>query len=192
MESNKTSAALKFICFSILGIFIFFVQITVGEYHGIPLDIFTSWLQTSLGKVAAYLALAVVVAGAVKPFVTKTWNKSAIDIIFTLFKLFGVVASFMVVFNFGPEPVLNPDNGPYLFGSLVQPVVYMIVFGAPLLCLMVNYGLVDFVGIFVRPLTRTLWKTPGRSAVDAVSSFVGSTSMGLQKRLRSLQQDLQQ
>ncbi len=179
MESSRTSAALKFILFSILGIFIFFVQITVGEYHGIPLDIFTSWLQTSLGKVAAYLALAVVVAGAVKPFITKTWNKSAIDIIFTLFKIFGVVASFMVVFNFGPEPVLNPDNGPYLFGSLVQPVVYMIVFGAPLLCLMVNYGLVDFVGIFVRPLTRTLWKTPGRSAVDAVSSFVGSTSMGL-------------
>lgn len=179
MESNRTSGALKFVIFSLLGIFIFFVQIKIGEYSGIPLDIFTSWLQNLLGVFASYLALAVVLAGTIKPFITGTWNKSAMDIIFTIFKIFGFIAACMVVFNFGPEPVLNADNGPYLFGSLVQPVVYMIVFGAPLLCLMVNYGLVDFVGIFVRPLTRTLWKTPGRSAVDAVSSFVGSTSMGL-------------
>ncbi|MBR2749375.1 MAG: YjiH family protein, partial [Firmicutes bacterium] len=174
MESNRTSGALKFVIFSLLGIFIFFVQIKIGEYSGIPLDIFTSWLQNLLGVFASYLALAVVLAGTIKPFITGTWNKSAMDIIFTIFKIFGFIAACMVVFNFGPEPVLNADNGPYLFGSLVQPVVYMIVFGAPLLCLMVNYGLVDFVGIFVRPLTRTLWKTPGRSAVDAVSSFVGS------------------
>ena len=179
MESNRTSGALKFVIFSLLGIFIFFVQIKIGDYSGIPLDIFTSWLQNLLGVFASYLALAVVLAGTIKPFITGTWNKSAMDIIFTIFKIFGFIAACMVVFNFGPEPVLNADNGPYLFGSLVQPVVYMIVFGAPLLCLMVNYGLVDFVGIFVRPLTRTLWKTPGRSAVDAVSSFVGSTSMGL-------------
>lgn len=179
MEKNRTFGALKFVIFSLLGIFVFFVQVKIGNFSGIPLDIFTSWLQSLLGVFASYLALAVVCAGAVKPLITGTWKKSTTDIIFTLFKIFGVVASFMVVFNFGPEPILNPDNGPYLFGSLVQPVVYMIVFGAPLLCLMVNYGLVDFIGIFVRPLTRVLWKTPGRSAVDAVSSFVGSTSMGL-------------
>lgn len=179
METSKASGALKFIIFSLLGIFIFFVQITIGENHGIPLDLFTGWLQSTLGIVASYLALAVVLAGTIKPFITGTWNKSAMDIIFTLFKIFGFVAACMVLFNFGPEAVLNADNGPYLFNSLVQPTIYMIIFGAPLLCFMVNYGLVDFVGIFVRPLTRFLWKTPGRSAVDAVSSFVGSTSMGL-------------
>ena len=99
--------------------------------------------------------------------------------IFTGFKIFGLVAAVMVCFNFGPEVILNADNGPYLFNSLVKPTALMIVIGAPLLCLLVNYGFVDFIGVFVRPLTRTLWKTPGRSAVDAVSSFVGSTSMGL-------------
>ena len=179
MDNNRGAASIKFIVFSLLGIFIFFVRITIGNYSGIPLDIFTSWLQNLLGVFASYLALAVVFAGTIKPFITGTYKKSVTDIVFTLFKIFGLIASFMVVFNFGPEPVLNADNGPYLFGSLVQPVVYMIIFGAPLLCLMVNYGLVDFVGICVRPLTRVLWKTPGRSAVDAVSSFVGSTSMGL-------------
>lgn len=157
----------------------FFAQITVGERHGIPIDILTNVIIDGLGGVADYLALALVALGAVWPFIKKTWNRSATDIIFTCFKLFGLAAAVMVCFHFGPEVILNADNGPYLFNSLVKPTALMIVIGAPLLCLLVNYGFVDFVGVFLRPLTRVLWKTPGRSAVDAVSSFVGSTSMGL-------------
>ena len=31
----------------------------------------------------------------------------------------------------------------------------------------------------MKPVMRPIWKTPGRSAVDAVASFVGSYSVGL-------------
>ena len=179
MKKSKASSVIQFLLFSFIGVFMFFAQITIGERHGIPIDILTTAIIDGLGVVANYLALLLVAAGAVWPFVKKTWNRSVTDMIFTGFKIFGLVAAVMVCFNFGPEVILNEDNGPYLFNSLVKPTALMIVIGAPLLCLLVNYGFVDFIGVFVRPLTRTLWKTPGRSAVDAVSSFVGSTSMGL-------------
>lgn len=179
MGDKKTLSILQFVLFSFIGVFMFFAQITIGDRHGIPIDILTNVIIDSLGVVADYLALALVALGAAWPFIKKTWNRSVTDIVFTCFKLFGLAAAVMVCFNFGPEVILNADNGPYLFNSLVKPTALMIVIGAPLLCLLVNYGFVDFIGVFLRPLTRILWKTPGRSAVDAVSSFVGSTSMGL-------------
>src|SRR5699024_7084183 len=43
----------------------------------------------------------------------------------------------------------------------------------------VGYGLLEFVGVFLQPVMRPIWKTPGRSAVDAVASFVGSYALGL-------------
>lgn len=48
-----------------------------------------------------------------------------------------------------------------------------------LLALLVGYGLLEFIGTFCRPIMRPLWKTPGRSAIDAVASFVGSYSLAL-------------
>ncbi|MCG7591718.1 MULTISPECIES: YjiH family protein [unclassified Halomonas] len=51
--------------------------------------------------------------------------------------------------------------------------------GAVFLALLINYGLLEGVGVLCQPLMRPLWRTPGRSAIDAVASFVGSYSIGL-------------
>lgn len=179
MNQKRASSIAQFVVFSFIGVFMFFAQITIGDRHGIPIDLLTTMIIDGLGIISDYAALFLVVLGAAWPFIKKNWNRSITDVIFTGFKIFGLIAAVMVCFNFGPEVILNADNGPYLFNSLVKPTALMIVIGAPLLCLLVNYGFVDFIGVFIRPLTRILWKTPGRSAVDAVSSFVGSTSMGL-------------
>lgn len=179
MEKSKISSLIQFIVFSAIGVFMFFAKLSWGEYQGIPIDLITTMIIGKLGTVGNYLALVLVAVGTFWPFLKKTWRRSTADLVFTGFKVWGLLASVMVVANQGPEIVLIADNGPYLFNSLVKPTALMILIGAPLLCLLVNYGFVDFIGVFVRPVTRILWKTPGRSAVDAVSSFVGSTSMGL-------------
>ena len=53
------------------------------------------------------------------------------------------------------------------------------VIGAIFLTCLMNYGFIDFAGQFLRPLMRAVWRTPGRSAVDAVASFMGSTAVGM-------------
>lgn len=45
--------------------------------------------------------------------------------------------------------------------------------------MLTSYGLMEFFGIFLQKLMRPAWRTPGRSSVDAVASFVGSYSLGL-------------
>jgi len=44
---------------------------------------------------------------------------------------------------------------------------------------LLNYGSIDFFGVLLEPLMRPLFKTPGKSAIDATASFVGSTSMSI-------------
>ena len=39
--------------------------------------------------------------------------------------------------------------------------------------------MLEFIGVICRPIMRPIFKTPGKSAVDAVASFVGSYSIGL-------------
>lgn len=51
--------------------------------------------------------------------------------------------------------------------------------GSIFLALLVGYGMLEFIGVIAQPIMRPIWRTPGRSAIDAVASFVGSYSLGL-------------
>ena len=44
--------------------------------------------------------------------------------------------------------------------------------------LLVDYGLVEFVGVLVRSIMRPVFKLPGRAAVIMVSAFLGNFSVG--------------
>ena len=44
---------------------------------------------------------------------------------------------------------------------------------------LLNYGIVDLIGSLMEPLMRPVFKVPGRSAVNAIASFVSSSSVGV-------------
>jgi nucleoside recognition membrane protein YjiH len=48
-----------------------------------------------------------------------------------------------------------------------------------LLPLLTDFGFMEFAGTLARPVFRTLFRLPGRAAIDAVASFVGAASIGL-------------
>ncbi|HEY4531862.1 MAG TPA: YjiH family protein, partial [Kurthia sp.] len=112
-------------------------------------------------------------------FMTKTWNKSTVNTVLSLFKVVGLAVGIMLIFDFGPAFLFNPEIGPFLMEKLIKPVGLVIPIGSVFLALLVCYGLLEFIGIFMQPVMKPIFKTPGRSAVDAVASFVGSYSVGL-------------
>jgi len=59
------------------------------------------------------------------------------------------------------------------------PLSVLIPVGAIALSFLVGYGVLEFIGLLMQPIMRPIFKTPGKSAVDAVASFVGSYSLGL-------------
>lgn len=179
MGERSSLAMWKFFVYSFIGAFMFFVPVTIGEKSSIMLDHIVTWIQLHATGVLPYYALIIILAGAIYPFVSGTWKKSTVDIVFSLFKVVGLIVGIMIVFEFGPAWLFRPDMGPFLFGKLVISVGLLVPIGAVFLALLVSYGLLEFIGVLLQPIMRPVWKTPGRSAIDAVASFVGSYSLGL-------------
>ncbi|MGG1215059.1 YjiH family protein [Micromonospora provocatoris] len=175
----KKSAIYKFFVFSLFGIFMFFISITLNGKKTIPLDHLVTFIRTQFSSAIVYYILIIVIAGAVYPFYKRTWNRSVVEIVISLLKIIGAIASILVVFKVGPSWLLAADMGPYWYNSLLTPIGVLVPIGAIFLAMLVGYGLLEFIGIIVQPIMRPIWKTPGRSAIDAVASFVGSYSIGL-------------
>ena len=178
-ESKGTDIA-KFVLCSALGIFMFFVSVTFGGKSTIPLDHLTTIVRGALGEAQKWVVLAVIAAGAALPFVKKTWNQSTQSVVFSVFKVVGLICGIMYMFHLGPEELhTNADLFPFLYVTLCCSLCFLIPIGAVFLSFLTDYGLMEFVAVFLQPVMRKIWKTPGRSAIDAVASFVGSYSLAL-------------
>jgi nucleoside recognition membrane protein YjiH len=179
LSVNNSANILKFLLFSMIGIFVFFIPVTIGEVSSITLDHIVTWVRGKAPSALPYYALIVILLGAIYPFVTKSWKKDKVTMVFSFLKVLGVVVALLIVFKAGPAWLMEPSMGPFLFEKLVIPVGLVVPIGSVFLALLVGYGLLEFIGVMVQPIMRPVWKTPGRSAVDAVASFVGSYSIGL-------------
>lgn len=179
MREQKGKGMWRFFLYSLIGVILFFIPVTLFESNSILLDHFVTLVRNTFGDSIKYYTLLVIILGAIFPFFSKEWKKSSIDIVITIFKILGVVVGFMVVFQVGPAFVLRDDIGPFLFNSLAVNLSILIPVGGAVLGLLVGYGLLVFIGVIMEPIMRPIFKTPGRSAVDAVASFVGSYSIGL-------------
>ncbi|MGM0776245.1 MAG: YjiH family protein [Bacillota bacterium] len=180
LNPNATSKnKAKFFLFSTIGIFMFFIPVTVNGKSSIMLDHIVTAIQTYLPAAVTYYALLVILLGAIYPFYTKTWNKNKVNTVFSIFKVIGFFTAIMIVFGFGPAWLFDPSMGPFLFEKLVVSVGLLVPIGSVFLALLVGYGLLEFFGVIMQPIMKPIWKTPGKSAIDAVASFVGSYSIGL-------------
>ncbi len=168
----------KFILYAAIGVFMFFVPITINGTNTIPVDHIVNYIKAIPNYGPIYSGIIVTIGGLL-PFINKSWNKDKTTIIFSFIKLLGIIFIFMAIFNVGPAFLLDEDVIPFIYNKIVITVTTIVPIGSIFLAFLVNYGLMEFVGVFMEPIMRPVWKTPGRSAIDAVASFVGSYSIAL-------------
>lgn len=176
---SQSNNAWRFFVFSLIGILCFFVPIEIAGTSSIIVDHVHLAIRALFGGLIPYIALIMILAGAILPLIRKSYKNSFADFVIVVFKVLGAIIGVMYVFHFGPALLFKKDYGPFLFEQLMMPLSVLIPVGAIALSLLVSYGLLEFVGVFMEPVMRPIFKTPGKSAVDAVASFVGSYSLGL-------------
>lgn len=169
----------RFFVYSAIGIFAFFVTFPVGDTDSILLDHIVTAIRRGIPGVLPYLVVLACIAGTVQPLLDGSWRKSAVNRLFTVFKFCGLVIAIMLVVGVGPEFLFQSNFGPFLMNSLAVSVGLLVPIGAIFLGFLLGYGLLEFVGAIVEDFMRPVFKTPGRSAVDAVASFVGSYSLSM-------------
>ena len=180
MENKKypSSVVIKFLACSLIGIFLFFVPISLNGKSTIPLDHIVNFVLKIPYFREVYGTLVIII-GVFLPFYKKTWNKNTTSMVFSILKILALPFLFMVLLNKGPEFLMKKDVIPFIWNKIVIPVTTIVPVGSIFLSLIISYGLMEFVGVFMRPVMKPIWKTPGRSAIDAVASFVGSYSLAL-------------
>lgn len=178
-SSGERRGAWRLGLFSALGLAVFFLPIPWGGRTSIPIDLIVTGLRDHLPGVTAWTAFVIVLVGAVLPWVDGGWRRDRFSVGLSIFKLAAPVPTAMALLEWGPGFLMAPDMVPFLFDKLVIPVGLIVPVGGLLLSFLVDYGLLQLVGTLAEPLMRPVWRTPGRSAIDAVASFVGSYSIGL-------------
>jgi nucleoside recognition membrane protein YjiH len=179
VKENNLGNIIKFVGYSLIGIFMFFITITINGKKTIPIDHLVTALKGLSASGAGIYGLVVIILGGIYPFYKKTWNKNKVTLVFSLLKVLGIAIGFMAFFKVGPSFLFEEDMVPFLFNILVISVGIIVPVGSVFLAFLVGYGLMEFIGVIMKPVMRPIWKTPGQSAVDAVASFVGSYSIGL-------------
>lgn len=184
-SSNK--GIIKFLAFSAIGIGLFFIPVNINETNAVPLVHLVSFIKSFIGAAMNYLVLIVSVLLSItylaskrikttSGFLAKLHEKDSrfTGALYLLSSIFAV----LLIFNMGPEQILNPDVGGlaiYLAGSVLITVTvagWLVIF-------LIEFGFLEFLGTLLEPIMRVAFKLPGRASVDALASFVSAPAVGV-------------
>lgn len=181
-----------------IAIFVFFIPVNGGIPFGFiyqkAIEIINSLIVINGEPVGALLICTLVlvstgIASIIGKFFSKKDSKlykyfEADSVIHPFLYLAGGVFILLYFLNkicvyAAPEMIVGPSTGEMVIPGVVIGVAFIIPVGAFFIPFLTDYGCIDFFGVILEPLMRPLFKTPGKSAVDACASFVGSTTMGI-------------
>lgn len=79
----------------------------------------------------------------------------------------------------GPSAIISSKTGGLVAHDLLPVLLSVFVFAGMLLPLLLNFGLLEFVGTLMTKIMRPVFRLPGRSAVDCIASWLGDGSVGI-------------
>ena len=178
-ERATHSPGFKFVLFSAIGMVSFFVPLSFGGRSTILIDHLVTLVTQRTTLLANVFAAALILWGVFSPLVSGRWKESATTRVLSVLQILAIPLGVMYLTSAGPEFAMAPDMLPFLFEKLAVPVGLIIPIGAFFLTFLLGFGLLEAIGVFMEPIMRPVFRTPGRSAIDAVASFAGSYSVGL-------------
>ncbi|MBR4400513.1 MAG: YjiH family protein [Synergistes sp.] len=190
-DSYTSAQVMHFLIPSLIGAIVFLLPVPMKGTLNTILGIVIDWGKAVLKPVLPGIAMTLVVisalvslwATAAKPekiAKDQFWGPLLIVKPFWLIsRLLGAVLYVLIFFKIGPEVIWNMDNGGTP-GILLAPALLIIfIVLAGVVPLLTDYGLMEYVGTYARPVMKPLFRLPGRSAVDCLASWVGSCSVAV-------------
>ncbi|MET0959056.1 MAG: YjiH family protein [Psychrobacillus psychrotolerans] len=189
MKKFSLSTWLLFLLPSIAGVILFMIPLPIDGGIQIPIAWFASILSTLLEPVVQWVALVTLLIAAIGSiiFLFRPKEETFINNLFkvtpfwTVTRIIGAVFSILIIWHIGPEAIWSENTGGMLLSptGLVSFLFTIFLFAGLLLPLLLNFGLLEFFGTMMVKIMRPLFKLPGRSAVDALTSWVGDGTIGV-------------
>ncbi|MDG5473237.1 YjiH family protein [Jeotgalibacillus sp. ET6] len=190
-SSISPSAAWKFLIPSLIGALLFLVPVRYNGEITIGVGILASSIQSAFGDwipafILVLLGLSAVIslaATAVKPeFVQKSLFLSSLfvtNIFGLIVRVIGFIIGLMAYFEIGPLAISSRDTGGVVLYDLAPVLLTWFLFAGILLPLLVEFGLMEFIGSLLNKVMRPVFTLPGRSSIDCMASWMGAAPVGV-------------
>ncbi|MFG6119386.1 YjiH family protein [Thalassobacillus sp. B23F22_16] len=193
MKNYRAVDHLKFIIPSLIGIILFMVPFydKNQEVVTIPIAILSGWLETALADHLSFIMMIIISITAIGSIVIRLTGPSLLDQfpffqslfyvspVWLITRILGMVFAIMVYYQIGPEAIISENTGGLLLDSLLHVLFAVFLFAGLFLPLLLNYGLLELVGVLLTKVMRPLFTLPGRSSIDSIASWLGDGTIGV-------------
>lgn len=183
----RISSLLKFIIPSLIGVLLFMTPFKIEGQFTIPIAFLSNKLVELFNNFLPLIVTILISISAIGSIVIKFY-KTDNKILNSLFnvtpiwmtgRIIGMILSILTYFKLAPEFIWSDSTGGMVLFSLLPLLVSVFFFAGLFLPLLLNHGLLEFVGALLTKVMRPIFKLPGRSSIDCITSWLGDGTIGI-------------
>ena len=195
MKTNKKSL-LNFLIPSIIGIIIFMIPVKYDGNWTIIVKIFADFIAKIVGDYLPALCTIIITISFVMSVMAsfnvkfikenKLLNQTfSVTPVWLVLRILGFIVVWMVVLkdkiNLGSffDMVVADESATFILNELLTSLVIIFVIASMLLPLLLDFGLLEFIGAIFTKIMRPVFLIPGREAVDCITSWIGDGTLGV-------------
>lgn len=190
-EVVNSAAIRKFAIPSTLGILSFLTPVKVDGNWTILMGLISDSTRDAIGAGMPWLVFALLLISATGTVYATTIGRAHIADgslparlfkvapVWIVLRILGLIMGTMSIFQLGPQMFWGPATGGTVLNDLAVNIVPIFLFAGLLMPFLTDYGLMEFVGTLLKRIFRRLFTLPGRSAIDALASWMSSAPVGV-------------
>lgn len=195
MKTNKKSL-MNFLIPSIIGVIIFMIPVKFDGEWTIIVKIFADFIAKTIGNYLPALCTIIItisfVMSVLASFNVKFIKENklldqtfSVTPVWLVLRILGFIVVWMVVLkdklNLGPffDMIVADESATFILNDLLTSLVIIFVIASMLLPLLLDFGLLEFIGAIFTKIMRPVFLIPGRAAVDCITSWIGDGTLGV-------------
>ncbi|MBR4641677.1 MAG: YjiH family protein [Selenomonadaceae bacterium] len=197
MENKQQGSLAGFLVPSIIGIILFMIPVQYDGSWTIVVKIIADMISNAIGDMLPGLCLIIVTVSAILgviflgkpnfiatyPIVANTFSTTAIWVVIRIVGAIFIWLTYFGVDADNPDSTIglitSGDNGGFVLNDLLSVLVVIFLLAGLLLPLLLDFGLLEFIGAMLTKVMRPLFTIPGRAAVDCITSWIGDGTLGV-------------
>ncbi|MBQ6297358.1 MAG: YjiH family protein [Selenomonadaceae bacterium] len=198
MENKQQGSLAGFLVPSIIGIILFMIPVQYDGSWTIVVKIIADIISNAIGEFLPALCVGIVTLSAILgiiflgkpnfiatyPIVANTFSTTAIWVVIRILGAIFIWLTYLgIQSGEGGAGVISlitsGDNGGFVLNDLLTVLVVIFLLAGLLLPLLLDFGLLEFIGAMLTKIMRPLFTIPGRAAVDCITSWIGDGTLGV-------------
>ena len=193
---KETRLKLLFIIPSAIGVLLFMVPILVNETWTIAVKLLADVINGAIGTFLPFLCAVILTISAVMALITLIAKPDFVmknemlkesfscSPVWAFIRVLGCIFVWLTYLKIGAEDgsifgmVSGADQGGVAL-DLIAGLVIIFAIASFLLPLLLDFGLLEFIGALLTKYMRPIFMVPGRAAVDCITSWIGDGTLGV-------------